>query len=192
MVKRYDLYLTCCPYCRHDRLIRWGYYQRQGNPLVNAIRIQRVRCKKCGRTSAVLPSFLLAYRSFAVAAAQQLLMTYINHPNDWHQALQLMIELSTAYRWLRRLSQQANRSLADIRTALLNLKPEYPLNKHINGKLASLTSTRELLIRFITLSQQLLQAAIRLNSNKQPLSTNLFCFLNYFLASQTGKALLQC
>lgn len=191
MVKRYDLYLTCCPYCRHDRLIRWGYYQRQGKPLLNAIRIQRVRCKKCGRTSGVLPSFLLAYRSFAVAAAEQLLITYINHPDDWQQALKLMIELSTAYRWLRRLSQQANRSLADIRTALLNLKPDYPLNKQIKGQPASLTSHRELLIRFVTLSQQLFQAAVRLNSNKQPLSTNSFCFLNYFLAIQTGTALLQ-
>lgn len=191
MVKRYDLYLTRCPHCRHDRLIRWGYYRRQGKPLLNAIRIQRVRCKKCGRTSNVLPSFLLAYRSFAVAAAEQLLMTYINRPYDWRQALKLMIELSTAYRWLRRLSQQANRSLADIRTALLDLKPDYPLDRQIKGKPALLLTNRELLIRFVNLSQQLLQAAVRLNSNKQPLSTNSFCFLNYFLATQTGRALLQ-
>jgi transposase-like protein len=191
LVTRYDLYLTCCPYCRHDRLIRWGYYQRQGKPLLDAIRIQRIRCQKCGRTSAILPSFLLAYRSFAVAAAQQLLMTYINHPDDWQQALKLMIELSTAYHWLRRLRQQANRSLADIRTALLNLKPDYPLTKHINGKPVSLTSNRELLTRFVTLAQQLFQAAVRLNGNKLPEFTDSCCFLNYFLATQTGKALLQ-
>jgi len=159
--------------------------------LLNAIRIQRVRCKQCGRTSGVLPSFLLAYRSFAVAAAQQLLMTYINHPDDWQQALKLMIELSTAYRWLRRLRQQANGSLADIRTALLQLKPDYQLNKHIDGKPVSLTSNRELLRRFVTLSQQLFQAAVRRNGNKLAEFTDSYCFLNYFLASQTGKALLQ-
>ena len=158
---------------------------------MNIIHIQRVRCQKCGRTSAVLPSFLLAYRSFAVAAAQQLLSTYINHPDNWQPALKLMIELSTAYRWLRRLSQQANRSLTDIRAALLNLKPDYPLNKHINGKAASVISNRELLIRFVMLAQQLFQAAVRLNGNKQAGFTDSYCFLNYFLATQTGKALLQ-
>jgi len=139
----------------------------------------------------VLPSFLLAYRSFAVAAAQQLLMTYINHPDDWQQALQLMIELSTAYRWLRRLNQQANRTLPAIRAALLNLKPDHRLNRHINGKPASLTSNRELLIRFVTLAQQLFQAAVRLDGNKRAEFTDSWCFLNYFLATQTGNALLQ-
>jgi hypothetical protein len=54
-----------------------------------------------------------------------------------------------------------------------------------------LTSNRELLIRFVTLSQQLFQAAVRLNGNKRAEFTDSCCFLNYFLASQTGKALLQ-
>jgi hypothetical protein len=139
----------------------------------------------------VLPSFLLPHKSYAVAALKELIITYLNHPDDWHQALKMMIDLSTAYRWLRRLSQQANQSLADIRTALLNLKPAYSLDTQINGKPASLMSNRELLIRFITLSQQLFQAAVRLNGNKQPWFSDSCCFVNYFLVTQTGKALLQ-
>jgi len=43
-------------------MIRWGYYQRRGEPIASCIRIQRVRCKKCGRTTNVLPCFLLARR----------------------------------------------------------------------------------------------------------------------------------
>lgn len=139
----------------------------------------------------MLPSFLLARRRFAVAAAEQLVMTYINHPDNWQQALQLMIELSTAYRWLRRLNQQANRTLPAIRAALLHLKPDHRLSSHISGTPAALTSHRERLIRFVTLSQQLFQAAVRLNDNQQADFTDSWCFLNYFLATQTGTALLQ-
>jgi hypothetical protein len=134
---------------------------------------------------------LLAYRSYAVAAAEQLIITYINHPDDWRQALKLMIELSTAYRWLRRLSNQANRSLPDIRTALLKLKPDYPLTRQLNIKPGALISQRDLLKRFIRLSQQLFKAAVRLIDAKTPVNSEPVCFLNYFLATATGKALLQ-
>lgn len=191
LAQRYDLYLRCCPYCRHHHLIRWGYYQRQGKPLVNTIAIQRVRCKRCGRTTNVLPSFLLAYRSFAVRAAEQLVTTYINHPDDWPQALKLMIELSTAYRWLRRLSQQANRSLADIRKALVQLKPHDPLIQPLKGPAGAVISQRDPLQQFIRLAQQLFQAAVRLIDPQTSDRSELFCFLNYFLATQTGQALLQ-
>jgi hypothetical protein len=159
--------------------------------MVHKINIQRIRCKQCGRTSNVLPSFLLAYRSYAVAAAEQLIISYINHPGDWHQRLKLMIDLSTAYRWLRRLGDQANRSLPDIRTALLKLKPDHPLTRQLMGKPAPLISQRALLQRFIRLAEQLLKAAVRLIDTKTPVSSDPICFLNYFLATSTGKALLQ-
>ena len=159
--------------------------------MVSEINIQRVRCKQCGRTTGVLPSFLLAYRTFAVAAAEQLIITYINHPDDWRQALKLMIELSTAYRWLRRLSDQANRSLVDIRTALLKLKPDYPLTRQLKGQPSALICQRDLLKRFIRLAEQLFKAVVRLVDAKTPVNSEPFCFLNYFLATSSGKALLQ-
>jgi hypothetical protein len=102
-----------------------------------------------------------------------------------------MIDLSTAYRWLRRLSDQANHSLVDIRTALLKLKPDYPLTRQLKGQPAALISQRDLLKRFIQLSQQLFKAAVRLIDAKTPANSDPFCFLNYFLATSTGKALLQ-
>ena len=172
-------------------MIRWGYYQRQGLPLVTRINIQRVRCKRCGRTTNVLPSFLLADRSYAVVAVAQLVALYLHQADRWKQSLKLMIELSTANRWLRRLAEQATTSLPDIRTALLNLKPGYQLAGQLNGKPASLTSTRDLLQRFITLSEQLFQAVVRLVDPKTPVNRDPFGFLNYFLAIQTGRALLQ-
>ena len=102
-----------------------------------------------------------------------------------------MIDLSTAYRWLRRLSDQANHSLPDIRTALLKLKPDYPLTRQLKGQPAAVIFQRDLLQRFIRLADQLFQAAVRLVEPKTPVNSELFCFLNYFLATSTGKALLQ-
>ena len=159
---------------------------------MNTIGIQRVRCKRCGRTTNVLPSFLLAYRSFAVSAAEQLVTTYINHPDNWQQALKLMIDLATAYRWLRRLSAQANSRLPDIRKTLLKLNANCQFAQQLPGKVAAVSSQRDLLHRFITLTQQLFKAVLRLAKPKIVADADVFSFLNYFLATQTGKALLQC
>jgi hypothetical protein len=172
-------------------LIRWGYYQRQGQPLLKAIRIQRVRCKCCGRTTNVLPSFLLAQKSYAVSALEQLVITYLQHPHDWKQALNIMIDLSTAYRWLRIFVHQANTTLPDIRKVLLKLKPDYQLTEHINGKPAPMANNRIILHRFIAVVEQLCQTAVRLIDNNQSTVSQSFCFLNHFLATQTKNALLQ-
>jgi len=52
-----------CPHpnCRAaDALIRWGTYERQARTGLEVydIRVQRVRCKVCGRTHSLLPDFL--------------------------------------------------------------------------------------------------------------------------------------
>jgi hypothetical protein len=52
-----------CPHpdCRAtDALIRWGTYERQAltGLQVYCIRVQRIRCKACGRTHSLLPDFL--------------------------------------------------------------------------------------------------------------------------------------
>lgn len=164
MVTRYDLYLTLCPYCGHDHLIRWGYYQRQGLPQIKNILIQRVRCTGCGRTTNVLPSFLLAYKYFAVALAKKLLLLLREHPDNWQQALTPIIDMSTAYRWLRRFIRQANTSLPAIRAALLELVPETCPSRHQS---LAVRSPPALVTRFISLSQQLFQASVRLVDTKQ-------------------------
>ncbi len=191
LVERYDLYLKRCPFCGHDHLIRWGYYKRRGHPVVSRIHIQRVRCKKCGRTTNVLPCFLLAQKSFAVAALKQLVTTFINHPTDWIKILNDDFDLANAYRWLRILTQQANQAMPEIRKALLKLKPDYQLMDQLNGKPALLTPRTNIVQRFISLAQKLHIEAVRLVDKNKPIATDCFCFLNYFLANNTGKALLQ-
>jgi len=139
----------------------------------------------------VLPSFLLAQKSFAVAALKQLVTTFINHPQDWKQLFDIDIDLATAYCWLRILTQQANESMPEVRKALLKLKPGYKLTDQINGKPALLTPRSTVLEKFTSLAQKLHTEAVRLVGKSKPVSTDYLCFLNYFLANHTGKALLQ-
>jgi len=62
------------------------------------IRIQRVRCNNCQRTTNVLPSFLLAHKPHAVNVVADLVNCYINQPDDWQQNPDITLDLATAYR----------------------------------------------------------------------------------------------
>ena len=191
LVTRYDLYVKRCPFCGHDHLIRWGYYTRRGQPVAAHIRIQRVRCKNCHRTTNVLPSFLLANKQYAVNVIGDLLNCYINHPNDWHHSPDITIDLSTAYRYLRILTQQANDALPQLRKTLLCIHPYYRLNDHIDGNPASVSERRCILQRFLSLAKHLLKEGVHLIDDSYVDPVTLYPFINYFLANYTGKALLQ-
>lgn len=63
-----DLYIEECPYCQSDELINWGTYQRGIYYIINKqlkykrIVIQRVRCKHCNKTHALLPEGIVPYK----------------------------------------------------------------------------------------------------------------------------------
>lgn len=190
MVKRYDLYLKVCQFCSHNHLIRWGYYKRWSLPLSGFIRIQRIRCTKCGHTTNVLPSFLLARRGFQVSVLKELVTTFINHPDDWHKSPEIIIDISTAYRWLRLLAQQAMECLPVLRKALLNIKPDHPVMDTTDAQPKGKNITPIIFKRLLSLSAQLFKAAVCLVDKNNPQNEDLFCFLNYFLTKKTGKALL--
>lgn len=197
MVSRYDLYLKVCHFCGHTHLIRWGYYERLALPLEGFVRIQRIRCKNCGRTTNVLPSFLLARKSYTVNTLKDLVAIFIGHPHNWTKSPEIIIDLSTTYRWLRTLTQQALEALPAIRKTLLKIKPDHPIMDPTDAQPEPLTSTRVILKRFLSLAEQLFKAArllngqaVRLADKNDPKTEDLYCFLNYFLANETGNALL--
>jgi hypothetical protein len=151
------------------------------------IRIQRLRCTRCGRTTHVLPSFLLARKHHGVKVLENLLLAFVDDRCNWKQHLDICLDLSTAYRWLRAIRQQALEAMPDIRKELLRLVPEHPLKDY---PLEPAPSTGGVLKRFLVLSRRLFKAAVRLAEPTEPVNEDLFCFLNVFLAQQTGKPLL--
>jgi hypothetical protein len=71
-----------CPHpeCRTAHsLIRWGSYQRWAlTPGYNyRLRIQRLRCRVCGRTHSLLPDFLHPYRHYVIDLLQRVVSLYL-------------------------------------------------------------------------------------------------------------------
>jgi hypothetical protein len=72
-----------CPHpeCQAEGcLIRWGTYQRWAwlsGEQAQQLRIQRVRCKECGRTHSLLPDFLHPHRYYVLNVLQQVVELYL-------------------------------------------------------------------------------------------------------------------
>jgi hypothetical protein len=60
-------------------LIRWGTYERWACTETDdyRLRIQRLRCKVCGRTHSLLPDFVHPYRHYVLALLQQVIWLYL-------------------------------------------------------------------------------------------------------------------
>lgn len=62
-----DPYMEC-PACGSSNLIKWGSYSRNicfindGTLIFKTVKIRRVKCKECGHTHALLPSFIIPYK----------------------------------------------------------------------------------------------------------------------------------
>lgn len=61
-----------CPSCGSSKLIKWGTYTRYvcyiDNNILNykCINIKRVKCKGCGHTHSLLPSFIVPYKIYTL------------------------------------------------------------------------------------------------------------------------------
>ena len=154
------------------------------------IRIQRIRCTHCGHTTNVLPSFLLAQKHYTVATLKDLVALFIACPHGWSGSPEITVDISTAYRWLRILTEQACQALPAIRKALLHLAPEHPLMDSADTHPEPVGSRSVVLRRLVCLAERLFEAAVRLAGNNDSHCSDCYCFLNHFLAHTTGKALL--
>jgi transposase-like protein len=168
-------------------MIRWGYYTRRGLPDLNFVKIQRIRCQNCHLSTNVLPSFLLAHKSYHVHALETFLSLYIDQHHCWKQSTDFPMDLSTAYRWLRCLRVQVKFFLPRIRKALLELAPELSCQ---DKQAASVPSDQNLFSNLLALGEQLYMTVVRLDCNHNEPATHILVFLNSFLASDSGKAFL--
>ncbi|MBQ3141879.1 MAG: hypothetical protein IJB82_00010 [Bacilli bacterium] len=62
-----DFNFIKCPNCNSDDLIKWGNYKRNIKYInekleKKIITIKRVKCKKCGKTHALLPLYIVPYK----------------------------------------------------------------------------------------------------------------------------------
>lgn len=76
-----------CPNCHSHDLIRWGSYERNviffshdDTKIASMIvKIQRVRCKGCGKTHALLPIGIIPYKQFSDEVISKILLELIDN-----------------------------------------------------------------------------------------------------------------
>jgi hypothetical protein len=117
-----------CPHpeCRTaGSLIRWGTYERWACAAGKdyRIRVQRIRCKVCGRTHSLLPDFLHPYRHYVIRLLQNTIHLYLITGLGLDRLLRQMPEpgpaRSTVREWIRSFAYGAGELLLDLLTRRL-------------------------------------------------------------------------
>ncbi|HKJ36563.1 MAG TPA: DUF6431 domain-containing protein [Solirubrobacterales bacterium] len=129
-----------CPACGGE-LGRWGFYRRwaRRREAMRPLRIARAICRACGRTHALLPSFLYARRTDLAEMILGALEMAARGRGHRPAAAWAGVPDATARSWLRR----ARRGAAERRAAFLSLALELgalpPRSPPSSGSLAGLT-----------------------------------------------------
>jgi hypothetical protein len=128
-----------CPHpsCRAtDALIRWGTYERQARTglAVYQIRVQRIRCKACGRTHSLLPDFLHPYRHYVISLLQRVVSLYLLAGQGINGLMKRLIGQgpvrSTVREWIESFACGAGELLFDLlRRSLMALNPLVELSE---------------------------------------------------------------
>lgn len=76
MLKKYENQVNygdiSCPICNSKNLVKNGTYQRniifliENDRIETNMKIQRFKCKNCGKTHALLPEFVVPYKQFSL------------------------------------------------------------------------------------------------------------------------------
>jgi hypothetical protein len=112
-----------CPHpdCRAtDALIRWGTYERQAltGLQVYCIRVQRIRCKACGRTHSLLPDFLHPYRQYVISLLQRVVFLYLLAELGFNRLMERVVgrgpARSTVREWIASFAYGAGKLLFDL------------------------------------------------------------------------------
>ncbi len=112
-------------------LIRWGSYKRGAltTESDDGIRVQRIRCKVCGRTHSLLPDFLHPYRHFVIRLLHLVVSLYLIHGLGWGRLMEQVEEMkdlpergparSTVREWVRSFAYGTGELLLDLLTRQL-------------------------------------------------------------------------
>lgn len=119
-----------CPHCHSDKLIKYGTYERNIGIYdeFHKIKIKRVLCKECGRTHAIIPSFVIPFyqseRSFLINAINEIV---VNNNKVVQTSIEIDISRQKLNSWIKRFKSHLTRlkvslsyCLNDIIESLLN------------------------------------------------------------------------
>jgi len=190
-----------CPHAEcqaNGSLIRWGAYWRWACTADGDyhIRIQRIRCKVCGRTHSLLPDFLHPHRHYAIRLLQRAVSLYLIAGLGFGRLMKRLPDpgpaLSTVREWLGSFAYGAGELLQDVVTRpLLALNPLTKLldttpPQHLNRIPDAIKRRRlERAHHFWFLAEQLYAQVKARQLRLHFTAAQLFPFLLHWLQSQT-------
>lgn len=113
-----------CPTCGSTNIIKWGSYKRNINYLnefvieYNTINIKRVMCKNCGKTHALIPYFIVPYKTNSLDIILKSLLNDIN----------IDISFDTLTKW----NKDFNKFIPYLKTMFSNI-PKLEIIKLLNA-----------------------------------------------------------
>jgi hypothetical protein len=103
--------LLACPSCRTGQLARWGHGRERTIRLLNGattrLRPDRARCRACGRTHILLPSWCAPRRADAIEVIGTGLAAALGGVGSARINADLGVPSGTVRSWLRRLRSRA-------------------------------------------------------------------------------------
>jgi len=137
--------------CGHTLYILWGTYGRKLRPNKVEIRIQRLYCKVCHCTCSLLPAFLLGHVQYPLDTVAPYFDALAAEPISIAAAwdAEAPQDLSTLYRWFRRLAVRLALLLSLLEKESLELAPQ-----------TSLESLEKLLITPAAIQSRALESSI--------------------------------
>lgn len=96
-----------CPHCHSNNLIMWGHYNRNviffnddGITIESCLlSVQRVKCKSCGRTHALLPFGIIPYKQFSDEIISKILYELLTTTID-KVSSKYLIDTSIIKKWV--------------------------------------------------------------------------------------------
>jgi len=183
-----------CP-CQSRRFILWSCYARKLLPTGEQLTMQRVRCKSCLTTHALIPTFLFGQ----VRHTNQAIGHYVGQFIEQQTTIGALFnspsapaapkEIATLYRWFKRLIIRCKYLLPLLKQELLTLMPQTDLTeletimlgKNMASPYHICRASWWLSAKLLAVCRELLQSEIALT----PLT-----FLNYFCWQHSGRPLL--
>ena len=123
-----------CPHCHSTEIIRWGFYERNviffgtNNKLESlVIKVQRVRCKSCLHTHALLPFGIIPYKQFSDEVISKVLNDVIVLDNSLEEVSEkYLIDDNTIKSWIKEFKNK-HLSRVSILVKCNNIKKMYQL-----------------------------------------------------------------
>lgn len=79
-----------CPCCHSDKLVFYGGYKRNIGINNNflTIKIKRVKCKNCGKTHALIPSFIVPFFEYEASYINFVLLLYFKRKKQANKIME--------------------------------------------------------------------------------------------------------